>query len=214
MCAGVLAMCCPPAADCLLRGVAAEAGKPPSQLPPPINPEAAQEDWPTFCAQDLGLKGIVQDNKGFEFVDEGSSQCAGCHKFGFRTSTVGSSLTLKVSSAVMSETDLKSAGQGGQAKVMLALSYLRSYSDVGKARVECVSGCTCEPKVFDAKNEARTSELHTERMEVTPAAECLLKLTVLEETSTGGHKFRLASVAVHKADKVLSFSYAPVYDRH
>jgi hypothetical protein len=51
-------------------------------------------------------------------------------------------------------------------------------------------------------------------MEVSPAAECVLKLSVLQETSTGGHKFRLASVAVHKADKVLSFSYAPVYDRH
>lgn len=51
-------------------------------------------------------------------------------------------------------------------QVMLALTFLRSYSNVGKVKVECVSGCTCKPKVFDAKNTRPTSELHTERMEV------------------------------------------------
>lgn len=49
-------------------------------MPPPLNPEAAQEDWPTFCAEGLSLKAVVKDNKGWEFVDEGSNQCAGCHK--------------------------------------------------------------------------------------------------------------------------------------
>lgn len=186
----------------------AEASKAPAPLPLPINPETAQENWPTFCAQDVALKSIVQENKGWDFVDEGSNQCAGCHKYGFRTAAVGSVLVLKVNSDVLGEEDKK-----GEAKVMLAVSYLRSYSDVGKARVECVSGCKCASKTFDAKNVRATSELHTERMEIGPAAQCLLKVTVLEESSTGGHKFRLASVAVHKADKVLSFSYAPVYDR-
>lgn len=188
------------------RGLA-DASKPPPGMPPPINPEAAQEDWPTFCAEGLMLKSIVKENRGWEFVDEGSNQCAGCHKYGLRTSGVGKVLMLKVNSAVLSDKDK----QGG-AKVMLALSYLRSYSDVGKARVECISGCTCGSKTLDAKNVRQTSELHTERMEIGAAPECVLRFTTLNETSTGGRKFRLASVAVHKADKVLSFSYAPVYD--
>jgi hypothetical protein len=140
VCADAFAAClcaaCPLCCSLMLRGVATEAAKPPSQLPPPINAEAAQEDWPTFYAQDLALKSIVQDSSGFEFVDEGSSQCAACHKYGFRTSTVGSFLTLKVSSAVLSEADLKAQGkaEGEQTgpKVMLALSYLRSYSDVAR----------------------------------------------------------------------------------
>lgn len=120
---------------------------------------------------------------------------------------MGNKLTLEVDSAVLSDKD-KAAG----AKVMLAISYLRSYSDVGKARVECISGCKCSSKVLDGKNKRPTSELHTERMEIGAARECVLRLTILDKTNTGGHKFRLASVAVHKADKVLSFSYAPVYD--
>lgn len=49
---------------------------------------------------------------------------------------------------------------------MLALTFLKSYSDVGKVNVTCASGCSCKPKVFDAKNTRPTSELHTERMEV------------------------------------------------
>lgn len=195
-------------ADTACRGFVAEAARPPPQMPPPINLEAAQEDWPTFCAESLTLKSIVQDNKGWEFVDEGSNRCAGCHKYGYRTSGPGNALVMKVNSAVLSDQD-KAAG----AKVMLAISYLRSYSDVGKARIECTAGCTCASKTLDAKNVRPTSELHTERMEIGAAPECILRLTTLQETSTGGHKFRLASVAVHKADKVLSFSYAPVYDR-
>jgi hypothetical protein len=133
---------------------------------------------------------------------------AGCHRYGYLTTNVGDSLTLRVNSDVLSEQDVKD-----QAKVMLALTFLKSYSDVGQVNVECISGCDCKPKVFDAKNSRPTSELHTERMEVGPGAECLLKFTILDSTSTNGHKFRLASVAVHKADKVLSYAYGPVYDK-
>jgi hypothetical protein len=39
-----------------------------------------------------------------------------------------------------------------------------------------------------------------------------VRLTILEETSTKNHKFRLSGVAVHKQDKVMSYMYAPVYD--
>lgn len=95
---------------------------------------------------------------------------------------------------------------------MLALSYLRSYSDTGKALVECVDGCTCEPTKVDAVSVRHTSEIHTERIVVSAAPECRVRVTVLNETSTQGHKFRLSSFAVHKRDKVLQYAYAPVYD--
>jgi hypothetical protein len=39
-----------------------------------------------------------------------------------------------------------------------------------------------------------------------------VRITIVPETSTKGHKFRLSGVAVHKADKVMSYMYAPVYD--
>jgi hypothetical protein len=176
-------------------------------MPAPLNPEAAQEDWPTFCAESLGLQQFVQENNGWDWVDEGSNACAGCHKYGYLTNKAGSNLTVKVRSDVLQEQDVKAG-----AKVMLALTFLKSYSDIGKAQVECLSGCQCAAKVFDGKNTRPTSELHTERMEIGAAPECLLKFTILKESTTGGHKFRLASVAVHKADKILAYAYGPVYD--
>jgi hypothetical protein len=38
-------------------------------------------------------------------------------------------------------------------------------------RVKCVSGCTCEEKLIDTKNVTPTSELHTERMPISPHPE-------------------------------------------
>eukprot|EP00878_Enallax_costatus_P008946 GHUV01009354.1.p1 GENE.GHUV01009354.1~~GHUV01009354.1.p1 ORF type:complete len:410 (+),score=40.39 GHUV01009354.1:593-1822(+) len=47
------------------------------QMPNPLNPEAAQEDWPTFCAEGLGVQKHVADNQGWQWVDEGTNACAG-----------------------------------------------------------------------------------------------------------------------------------------
>jgi len=110
----------------------------------------AQEDWPTFCAEGVGWQQYVADNKGWQWVDEGSNACAGCHKYGYLTNAAGSSLTLKVNSNVLQEQDVKAG-----AKVMLALTFLKSYSDVGKVRVECVAGCQCVAKVFDGRTAGR-----------------------------------------------------------
>jgi hypothetical protein len=179
------------------------------RLPPPIKPEAAQEHWTTFCADGLKLKEHVVANKGWNWVDEGSNTCGGCHKYGYATWDVGASITFAVNSALLSEADKKSNGT-----VKLAVSYLRSYSDMGVVRLECVSGCKCSPLDMDAKNVKPTSELHTQRTTISDHPRCLLKLTVLDKTSTGKHKFRVSSLAVHKQDKILSSSYAPVYDHH
>ena len=46
----------------------------------------------------------------------------------------------------------------------------------------------------------------------THARRCKVRISIIEESSTGGHKFRLSGVAVHKQDKVMSYMYAPVYD--
>lgn len=178
-----------------------EESQPLGQLPPPLNPETAQEDWPTFCAHDAGINSIVEETKGWSFVDEGSNICAGCHKYGLKATDVGSTLVLRINSSVLT-------GVNDTTKVMLAVTFLRSYSpDMGKARVECIFGCTCTPYTIDAKNSRPVSELFTERMEIGAATNCMIRLTILQETSTGGHKFRLASLAAHKADKILNSSY-------
>lgn len=182
----------------------------PSKLIAPLNPDAAMEDWPTFCAEGQRLQGVVAPSGGedWQWVDEGSSACPGCHKFGFASKKVGAYLDISVDSDVLSPEEKKT----NSATVMLALSFLKSYSDMGKVKIQCVSGCTCQEVIKDAKNKTPTSELHTERMPISPHPECKIRITILDETSTKDHKFRLSGVAVHKQDKVMSYMYAPVYD--
>lgn len=40
--------------------------------------------------------------------------------------------------------------EGADARVPVFLAYMRSYTNMGKAAYACVSGCTCEPKTYDA----------------------------------------------------------------
>jgi hypothetical protein len=173
-------------------------------LPPPINPETAQERWNTFCATGLKLKEHVVANRGWKFVDEGSNACPGCHKYGYAAFDVGASITFRVDSAVLSEADKKS-----NTTVKLAISYLMSYQDMGVARLECVGGCKCPATDLDASHTKRTSELTTQRYTISDHPSCLLKLTVLDKTKSGKHKFRLASLAVHKHDKIMGGMYVP-----
>jgi hypothetical protein len=85
------------------------------------------------------------------------------------------------------------------------LAYLRSYSQMGSARGECLRGCNCRPAVWNAHNgRARVSEHVTgtlrgiRLLRRVPSASrrcpCSIRLTVLNQTSSGGHKFKLVSV--------------------
>jgi len=122
-------------------------------MPPPLNPEAAQEDWPTFCAEGVGLQQYVADNKGWQWVDEGSNACAGCHKYGYLNQCSRQQPHLESQQQCVAGTGCQGRCQGHA----LALTFLKSYSDVGKVRVECVAGCQCVAKVFDGKNTRPTS---------------------------------------------------------
>lgn len=46
------------------------------------------------------------------------------------------------------------------------ISHLRSYSGMGTADVECVSGCTCQPSILDGTTASRVSVFKTHTFEV------------------------------------------------
>jgi lysophospholipase L1-like esterase len=203
----------PQATRTLLQLASSSYGDPASSqqgpwLPAPINPEAAQERWSTVCANGPTLKEHVVDSRGWEFVDEGSDACPGCHKYGYVAYDAGASITFKVNSAVLSEED-----KASNSTVQLAVSYLRSFQDMGVARLECASGCTCKARDMSGVHKRQTSEVQTERLTVSAHPTCLVKFTVLEQTTSGGHKFRVASIAVHKQDNILTFMYGPKHER-
>jgi hypothetical protein len=69
----------------------AAAAAPPAPMVAPLNRDAAMEDWPTFCAEGEGLQKVVAPSGegAWQWVDEGSSACPGCHKYGFASKEVG-----------------------------------------------------------------------------------------------------------------------------
>ena len=82
--------------------------------------------------------------------------------------------------------------------LQVVIGYLRSYQHMGRANVTCVKGCTCFPSTIDAHSSEKMSVLRLHELIVTPAAECVVRLEVLKESSSpdGEHKFKLLQVAV------------------
>ena len=81
------------------------------------------------------------------------------------------------------------------------LAYLRSYAGMGKARGECVAGCTCRPREFDAHLPgSRVSQTVVSKLGVVMHAStgldcpCTIRLTALNHTGSGSAKFKLVAL--------------------
>ena len=108
-------------------------------------------------------------------------------KPGWVATAPGSELSIKVNSR------FSGASEDSIAKVQL--SHLVSYEHMGQAQVSCVSGCECEGMLVDAHDgRFQQSITQSATLLVTMSEECVIKLVVMHETSSGGHKFKLQHV--------------------
>ena len=71
---------------------------------------------------------------------------------------------------------------------------------MGRAEVTCHAGCTCEPVTLDGhrvdadRNVSVFAGCHLELRGA--SASCIVRVRVLEDTSTDGHKFKLGLLTV------------------
>ncbi|KAJ1640129.1 hypothetical protein T492DRAFT_832329 [Pavlovales sp. CCMP2436] len=109
------------------------------------------------------------------------------------------------------------AGIAGARQPSFVLQYLRSYVGHGIAEVSCTGGCACGAQRVDSHNPSEQTStlgvLNLPFFEVAPArikrekladsagALCLLRLRVLNETSSGAHKFKLVRMIVEVAPR-------------
>ena len=109
-------------------------------------------------------------------------------KPGWVATTPGSELSIKV------DTYFSGASENSRAKVQI--SHLVSYEHMGQAQLSCVSGCECESVMVDAHDgRFRQSITQSATLLVTMSEACVIKLVVLQGTSSGdGHKFKLQHV--------------------
>lgn len=80
-------------------------------------------------------------------------------------------------------------------KVTLGIGHLKSYERMGQALVSCVSGCTCEPAVFDGHNPASTaSQEFWAYVAVTQSEQCVFEVASLSITKSGQNKVKVTSL--------------------
>jgi hypothetical protein len=91
----------------------------------------------------------------------------------------------------------------GARQPSFVLQYLRSYVGHGIAEISCAGGCACDAQRVDSHNPRdQTSILDMLNLPVTSAdGMCLLRLRVLNATSSGAHKFKLARMIVEQAPR-------------
>ena len=94
-----------------------------------------------------------------------------------------------------------SAAADVAADVTVLLEHLVSYQGMGRVLVECQAGCTCMPQVIDGHHVdpiRNTSVFVETSLAVCAVASqlCQLRITVLHDSSSGLHKFKLRSLRV------------------
>jgi len=151
------------------------------------------------CAFGVGLRPLVLGSPGWNYTTEYSKRRQ--PKPGFIAHRPGATLNVCFR---QSEDDVSSAREW-------SFGYLTSYEKMGMVRVECVRRCSCGSKVVDAHRREMLSEplvasvrvvrqSPSPNLETTAPAlsnedcECIIRLTTLRRTNSGGHKFKLLAI--------------------
>lgn len=155
-----------------------------------------------LCAFGEALHPLVRRAHGWSYVVERSSQ--GQPKPGYVATAPGSTIEL--------------CHRHGEH--IWQFGYLRSYVGMGIARGECVSGCACRPREWDAhRPKAQVSQTAISKLQKirllrgkAPPGEswagcrCVIRMTLTNETTSGAHKFKLE--ALFGAFKMYNTNYA------
>lgn len=123
----------------------------------------------------------------------------------------GATLVANIDIAMPSHSGLDAThrlSQESDERLTIKLEYLESYEAMGIVNLTCSSGCVCSPQRIDAHKvgafrnvSAFTQHSFTvmpygERREILLRHHCQLNLQILEDTSSGGNKFKVRSLLV------------------
>lgn len=163
-------------------------------LPPPMIPNY-EENRASACLQLEAFKPVVKRQRGFEYRPEKPALPAWVEqKWGWSGSEPGAWAELEV--------DTRPAAGTRARRTSLVLSHLKSYTGMGTAAVECVSGCSCERSTLDGTTPSHVSIFKTHSFKVSRHERCRVRVTISAApgaTPQEGHKVMLAAVMVtHK----------------
>eukprot|EP00884_Botryococcus_braunii_P008547 jgi/Botrbrau1/17694/Bobra.0166s0118.1 len=161
------------------------------------------------CLKGEAFRSAVVSAKGFRWVNEAKAK-APQPKWGYVGVSPGEQLVVQVGHG------RRVRGINSQARnKLVALGFLRSYEGMGWANVSCgptpaphPKDCSCSPALFDTHHEHHVSQVYWNYVLVRAGADCLLYVTIANQTSSGGHKVKVTSLLVSDdvADDTRMFS--------
>lgn len=163
-------------------------------LPAPMTP-GNYERRSSACLLQRAFERVVVQQEGFEWKNERPAAELANQKWGWIATAPGAWAELEVDTTTEVKGDLASETND------VVLTHLISYEHMGKATVECVSGCTCETTELEGYTHEQVSLTSLHRFPATQSKNCRIRVTVLNETSSpdGEHKVKLVGVMVIEA---------------
>ncbi|PSC76523.1 Beta-glucan synthesis-associated SKN1 [Micractinium conductrix] len=167
-------------------------------LPPPMIP-GNTESPTTLCAMQEAFQLLVTASKGFTWRPERPTAPTFVEqKWGWTGLAVGDWAELVLDTRADGK-GVRAEKDGKKVKANIWLSYLRSYTHMGVARVECRSGCKCEDTRIDSTWADHVSLQQIHMFRVSQHKRCVVRVTVVDErgaAKSDGHKVSLTAVMV------------------
>lgn len=126
------------------------------------------------------MQSTVLSHAGWEWTEEGRG------KWGYVSMAPDTELLLAV--------DTRCDGQDIGSHVALGIGNLKSYEGMGIARIDCIEGCECGPEDVDGHWSHESSQNDMNKLVVSMAERCVLRVTNTNRSSSGNHKFKLTSL--------------------
>jgi len=152
------------------------------------------------CAHMDQLVPLVVQARGFEYLAEGSPYRP---KKGYVATKPGSTLSIRIDTRRAHTDGGRYGGLAGskenEGAMLLAMAYLKSYEHMGRFRLDCVSGCSCEAREVEGHHTEKDSQTYVAQLLVSQSARCIIRATVLPETSSGEHKVKISGIMASDA---------------
>ena len=151
-----------------------------TDLPPPIFPGNFEKRNEVCIVGENLLKAVVK-KKGFEWVND-QLDPQKPSKFGWTAYEPLAEISLKIDSdsSVSSST--------------LSIGYLTSYEQMGTFSLSCLS-CECGDTKIDCHYPSRHVSLTSvSRVTISSHPECMVRIQILNETSSGKHKVKINAI--------------------
>ncbi|GLC42226.1 hypothetical protein PLESTB_000644700 [Pleodorina starrii] len=172
-------------------------------LPEPIDGGNFEPSVAT-CLVGKPFADMAVTNQGWKWVNEGT---AVKQKWGYVAMTPGSLLVLRLGTPNSGDAASLAADKLPNSTFPLILHYLASYAPMGQASVACLGGCECSTSTTNPYMTVKISVTKMLGLTVHWAKRdepCDLQVTVLNETRSKGHKFKVSGAVLPLTNKLSS----------